>query len=313
MSGAFATDPMAEPHNLAAIDEILRVGAKSGARVQVSHLIFVGRQTWPSFPKALARIDAARAAGLDVAFDAFPYTAGNTTASVIFPAHVLPRLEEVLASPEELASLKSFADFAFEGLGFGLPDIQIMRANAPEWNQYDGLRITEAAARAGMEPFDFYCRLVLASHRQARVLIHTYSGDKGEEEALRAVLAHPLCLIETDTFVTRDGHQNPASYGTFPRALSTYVKEGLFSLEEAVRKMTGAAAERLGWKDRGWVRSGCAADLVVLDAGKLQDTATFEEPARFPLGIERVFINGRAVIDGDRYDAGASAGRVLRS
>lgn len=313
MSGAFATDPMTEPHNIAAIDEILRVGQRSGARVQVSHLIFVGRQTWPSWPTALARIDAARVGGLDVAFDAFPYTAGNTTASVIFPAHVLPRLEEVLASPDERASLRSFADFAFEGLGFGLPDIQIMRANAPALNQYDGLRIPEAAERAGLDPFDFYCRLVIDSHRQARVLIHTYSGDRGEEEALRAVLAHPQCLIETDTFVTRDGHQNPASYGTFPRALSTYVAAGLFPLEEAVRKMTGAAAERLGWKDRGWVRPGCAADLVVLDPRTLQDTATFEEPARFPLGIERVFVNGRAVVEGNRYDASARAGRVLRS
>jgi N-acyl-D-amino-acid deacylase len=313
MSGAFASDPTTEPHNLAALDEILRVGEASGARVQVSHLIFVGRQTWPSWPKALAKIDAARAGGLDVAFDAFPYTAGNTTASVIFPAHVLPRLEQVLADPEELASLRAFATFAFEALGFGLPDIQIMRANAPALNQYDGLRITEAAGRAGMEPFDFYCRLVLESHRNARVLIHTYSGDKGEEDALRAVLAHPQCLIETDTFVTRDGHQNPASYGTFPRALSTYVREGLFPLEEAVRKMTGGAAERLRWKDRGWVRPGCAADLVVLDATTLRDTATFEEPAQFPLGIERVFINGRAVIADGRYDAGASAGRVLRS
>ena len=312
MSGAMATDPMTEPHNLAALDEILRVGEASGARVQVSHLIFVGRQTWPSWPKALERIDAARARGLDVAFDAFPYTAGNTTASVIFPAHVLPRLEEVMASPEELANLRSFATFAFEALGFGLPDIQIMRANSPALNQYDGLRITEAAQRAGMEPFDFYCRLVLESSRMARVLIHTYSGDKGEEEALRAVLAHPQCLIETDTFVTRDGHQNPATYGTFPRALSTYVKEGLFTLEEAVRKMTGGAAERLRWKDRGWVREGCAADLVVLDAATLQDTATFEEPARFPLGIERVYINGRAVIADGRYDATAGAGRVLR-
>jgi N-acyl-D-aspartate/D-glutamate deacylase len=312
MSGAFASDPMTEPHNLAALDEILRVGEASSARVQVSHLIFVGRQTWPSWPKALARIDAARARGLDVAFDAFPYTAGNTTASVIFPAHILPRLEAVLADPEELANLRAFATFAFEALGFGLPDIQIMRANAPALNQYDGLRITDAAARAGMEPFDFYCRLVLESNRNARVLIHTYSGDRGEEEALRAVLAHPQCLIETDTFVTREGHQNPASYGTFPRALSTYVKEGLFTLEEAVRKMTGGAAERLGWKDRGWVRPGCAADLVVLDAATLQDTATFEEPARFPLGIERVLINGRAVIADGRYDAGANAGRVLR-
>ncbi len=313
LSGAFDTDPMAEPHNLAAIDEILRVGMQSGARVQVSHLIFVGRNTWPSWPQALARIDAARAAGLDVAFDAFPYTAGNTTASVIFPAPMLPRLEAVLASPEERASLKSFADFAFGSIGFGLPDIQIMRANAPHLNQYDGLRVTEAAERAGMDPFDFYCRLVVDSHRQARVLIHTYSGDRGEEEALRAVLAHPQCLIETDTFVTRDGHQNPASYGTFPRALSTYVRAGLFPLEEAVRKMTGGPAERLGWKDRGWVREGCAADLVVLDTATLADTATFEHPDRFPTGIERVFINGRCVIDGARYEPHAGAGRLLRA
>ncbi len=313
LSGAFDTDPMTEPHNLAAIDEILRVGKRSGARVQVSHLIFVGRNTWPSFAQALARIDAARAAGLDVAFDAFPYTAGNTTASVIFPAPMLPRLEEVLASPEERATLKSFADFAFNGIGFGLPDIQIMRANAPALNQYDGLRVTEAAEREGMDPFDFYCRLVIESHRQARVLIHTYSGDRGEEEALRAVLAHPQCLIETDTFVTRNGHQNPASYGTFPRVLSTYVRAGLFSLEEAVRKMTGGVAERLGWTDRGFVRTGCAADLVVLDTATLADTATFEHPDRFPLGIEQVIINGRAVVEGPRYSADAAAGRLLRA
>src|SRR6185369_11400390 len=157
------------------------------------------------------------------------------------------------------------------------------------------------------------CRLVLASDRMARVLIHTYSGDRGEEEALRAVLAHPQCLIETDTFVTRDGHQNPASYGTFPRALSTYVRAGLFPLEEAVRKMTGGPAQRLGWKDRGWVREGCAADLVVLDTATLADTATFEHPDRFPTGIERVFINGRCVIDGARYEPHAGAGRLLRA
>jgi N-acyl-D-amino-acid deacylase len=126
-------------------------------------------------------------------------------------------------------------------------------------------------------------------------------------------LRHPLCLPETDTFVTADGHQNPASYGTFPRLLRTYVDAGLFSFEEAVHRMTGAAAERLAWKDRGWIRRGCAADLVVLDRATLRDTATFPEPARFPEGIEQVWINGRRVVDGGRYDAGARAGRVLRA
>ncbi len=77
--------------------------------------------------------------------------------------------------------------------------------------------------------------------------------------------------------------------------------------------MTGAAAERLGWKDRGWVRPGCAADLVVLDTARLRDTASLDAPARFPTGIDHVFINGRHVLDGERYDASARAGRVLRS
>src|SRR5262249_57742192 len=173
---------------------------------------------------------------------------------------------------------------AFDQIGFYLEDIQIMRANAPAFDQYDGLFVGEAARRAGMDVWEFYARLVVDSRRNARVLNHTYSGHGGEEEALRRVLAHPFCTIETDTFLTEHGHQNPASYGTFPRVLHTYVREGLFSLEEAVRKMTGAAAERLGWSDRGFVRRGCAADLVVLDPAALRDTATLAAPATFPPG-----------------------------
>ena len=145
------------------------------------------------------------------------------------------------------------------------------------------------------------------------MLIHKYSGSEEDERALEAVLAHPLCTIETDTFVTNCGHQNPASYGTFPRILSTYVKKGLFPIEEAVRKMTGAAADRLGWIDRGFVRKGCAADLVVLDPATLQDMATFAEPSRFPRGIDMVVVGGRTVVDGDRYDANAKAGTVIRA
>jgi len=313
ISGVYTSDPTTEPHNLAAIQEILRVAQAAEVRLQISHLIFVGRNTWPNCGAAIRLIEEAHGAGLDVAFDAFPYTAGNTTASVLFPPFILPRLEEVLENDEERANLASFADATFGAIGLGLADIQIMNANAPHLNQYNGLFVDEAAERHGMTPFDFYCRMVIDSQRMARVLIHTYSGDRGDESALRAVLQHPLCTIETDTFVTHEGHQNPASYGTFPRILSTYVKEGLFSLEAAVHKMTGAAAARLNWKDRGWVRQGCAADLVVLDGASLQDTATFAEPARFPAGIDHVFINGKHVVDGERYDPSAKAGRVLRA
>jgi N-acyl-D-aspartate/D-glutamate deacylase len=313
ISGVYQTDPTREAHNLTAIKEILNVGTRAHVRIQISHLIFVGRKTWPNCESALRLIETAREEGLDVAFDAFPYTAGNTTASVLFPPWILPRLEEVLEDPQQRANLRQFAETAFSSLGFDLRDIQIMNSNAPRFDQYNGLRVSEAAERASMDAFDLYCRLVAESKRMARVLIHTYSGDGAEEGPLRAVLRHPLCTIETDTFVTREGHQNPASYGTFPRCLSTYTKAGLFSLEEAVRKMTGAAAERLNWKDRGWVRPGCAADLVVIDPLRLRDTATFQRPSEFPEGIDHVFVNGRHVVNGDHYDPRARAGCVLRS
>jgi N-acyl-D-aspartate/D-glutamate deacylase len=312
VSGVYQTDATDEPHNHAAIKEILRIARAADVRLQISHLIFVGRMTWPNHVEAIRLIEEANAGGVDVAFDAFPYTAGNTTASVLFPPEILPRLEEVLRNDDERAALANFADMTFAMVGLNLGDIQIMSANVPRLNQYNGLRITEAAEREGVSAFDFYGRLVIESQRMARVLIHTYSGDAGEEDALRAVLRHPLCTIETDTFLTREGHQNPASYGTFPRVLSTYVKQGLFTLEEAVHRMTGAPATRLNLKDRGQVRKGCAADLVVLDTGRLQDTATFEQPSRFPSGIDHVFINGRHVVNGERYDAGAKAGTVLR-
>ena len=312
-SGVYAHDPKQDPHNLAAIREILRVARAAEARLQISHLIFVGCHTWPNHGEALQLIEYAHRDGLDVAFDAFPYTAGNTTCAVIFPAALLPKLEEVLRDPAQLAGLARFAEVAFEAIGFGLPDIQLMHCDVPEWNHLDGLRIPEAAARVGMEPFEFYARLTVASRRNARVLNHTYSGDAGDEDALRAVLAHPLCTIETDTILTDQGHQNPASFGTFPRVLSTYVRAGLFSLEEAVRKMTGAAAERLGWRDRGVVRLGAAADLVVFDPARLRDTASFEAPACAPEGIEYVLVNGEPVIDAGRYEASARVGAVLRS
>jgi N-acyl-D-aspartate/D-glutamate deacylase len=311
VSPVYQSDPEVTPHNIQALQEVIDVARAADARLQLSHLIFVGRHTWPTCELAIECIEEAREAGLDVAFDAFPYTAGNTTASVLFPPEMLPHLESMLKDPDAMAGLRALGERVFGQIGFFLEDVQIMHANAPALSCYNGLFVDEAAERAGMEIWEFYARLVVESDRNARVLNHTYSGHAGEEAALHAVLAHPLCSIETDTFLTCDGHQNPASYGTFPRVLHTYVREGLFSLEEAVRKMTGAAAERLGWKDRGLVGSGCAADLVVFDPETLRDTATFEQPSRFPTGIEHVFINGVPVVSHEQYHP-AGAGRVLR-
>ncbi len=313
VSPVFQTDPSETPHNLQALEEVMQAARDGGARCQLSHLIFVGRNTWPFAERTLRRIEEERARGLDVAFDAFPYTAGNTTASVLFPPEMLPHLESIMQDPQAMEGVKALGRQVFDQIGFHLEDIQIMNANAEAFDAYNGLFVGEAAERAGMDVWEFYARMVVDSRRNARVLNHTYSGHEGDEDALRAVLAHPLCSIETDTFVTDRGHQNPASFGTFPRVLHTSVEAGLFSLEEAVRKMTGAPAERLGWTDRGVVRRGTAADLEVLDPATLEDRASFENPSRVPGGIEQVFIGGTQVLDGDHYAAGARAGTVIRA
>jgi N-acyl-D-aspartate/D-glutamate deacylase len=312
VSPVYQSDPAEEPHNLRALREAMGAARAGHARLQLSHLIFVGTHSWETCEATLAAIEAEREAGLDVAFDAFPYTAGNTTAAVLFPPELLPHLEAILADREALSGVRTLARQVFAAIGFGLEDIQIMTANAAGFETHEGLFVDEAARRLELDPFEFYARLVIASRRNARVLIHRYSGAPGREQALHAVIAHPLCTIETDTFLTRRGHQNPASYGTFPRVLGRLVRAGLFGLEEAVHRMTGAAAERLGLRDRGVVRPGAAADLVVFDPAQLRDLASFADPARFPIGIEHVFINGRHVLEGPRYEAGALAGRVLR-
>lgn len=312
VSPVYADPPEPLPHNVRALLEVMEAAAESGARCQLSHLIFVGRRTWPTAPQALAEIEAFRSRGLDVAFDAFPYTAGNTTAAVLFPPEMLPHLESILEDPEALEGIRALGRRVFDEIGFYLEDIQIMRANAPRFEPYEGLFVGEAAERAGMDVWEFYARLVVESRRTARVLNHTYSGHRGEEDALREVLRHPLCTVETDTFLTSRGHQNPASFGTFPRVLSSCVEAGLLGFEEAVRRMTGASAERLGLRDRGVLRPGCAADLVVLDRSRLRDRASFERPAEPPDGIDEVFVNGGHVVRGGRHHPDAGAGRVLR-
>ena len=135
VSPVYKRDPSVTPHNVVAIEEILRVARRAEAKLQISHLIFVGSNTWPTAERAIAVIDEARRQGLDVAFDAFPYTAGNTTASVIFPPDVLPFLERVLSSPEQMESLTALGEAVFAQIGFNLEDIQIMHANAPAFDR----------------------------------------------------------------------------------------------------------------------------------------------------------------------------------
>jgi N-acyl-D-amino-acid deacylase len=171
----------------------------------------------------------------------------------------------------------------------------------------------QIAQDMGVSEYDAYFRLTVASDARARVMLHTYSGDAGNEGPLRRVMAHPLNTFETDTILVSRGMHNPASFGTFPRVLGRYVREEkLLSLQDAVRKMTGASADRLGFRDRGRVREDMAADLVIFDPETIGCEADFNRPDIAPTGMHTVILNGQVVVAKGRW-SGVSAGRVLRA
>jgi N-acyl-D-amino-acid deacylase len=164
-----------------------------------------------------------------------------------------------------------------------------------------------------MPAFDAYMHVARTSHGGARVLLFTYSGDEAHEAPLRAALSHPLCSFMTDTILTQHGRPNPGSYGTFPRILGRYSRDlGLFSLEEAVRRMTSYPAQRMNLAGVGRIAEGVAADLVLFDPATIADRTTRNRPDAPPIGIHTVLIGGQIVAQNGRLLPGPLRGRVLR-
>jgi N-acyl-D-amino-acid deacylase len=283
------------PHNLLAVREMVDVARQAQVPLQISHLIFVGRRTWPTVREILADIERAKNDGIDVAFDTFPYTCGNTTIRVIFPSWSQNHLEELLDSKEGWERLRD----GFQPLrSFIAQGVQLMWAVKPELAHFEGMFFGEIADAMKLDPVEAYLTIARESGTRARVLNHLYSGDDRDEEALRAAMSHRLNAFEMDTILTSHGHHNPASFGTYPRILGYYVRDlGLLTLENAIYKMTGMAAERMRLKGRGLLREGYAADLCVFDPKTIGCAADSLAPRRDPAGIEYVLVNGRVVIE----------------
>jgi N-acyl-D-amino-acid deacylase len=301
------------PHNLRSVRELLDLARKSRVRLQLSHQIFIGRRTWRTYPAVLRAIDDAAADGVDVAFDAFPYTVGNTTVNAIFPAWVLDHFQKRINDSRILARLRrEFLLFRYF-LGLDYADITLLWGAVPELAGLEGLDFATLARQLAMDPFDAYVHVARVSDGKARVLLGTYSGDGDREEPLRAVLGHPLCAFETDTILTRRGKHNPASFGTFPRVLGRYSRElGLFSLEEAVRRMTSLPAERIGLSGVGRIAPGAWADLVLFDPATIGDNTGPGRSDATPSGVARVMIGGETIVEGGELLKGPRRGRVLR-
>lgn len=301
---------------LEAVDEAIRIGRETGARVQIAHLKAAGMPNWGKQVAALDLIVGARTAGVDVLADAYPYTAYSTGLTIFMPAWAMDGGWEALArrldDPGQRARIRAelLQRVLLDPGAFHLIVISSVRTD--ENRPVVGLNLEEIAEVRGEEPEDALLRLLMEEGGSVSFIGHGMSPENVE-----MVLAHPLVMIGSDgssmappTEAARS-RPHPRSYGTFPRVLGHYTRERqLFDLPTAVRKMTSMPADQVGIRDRGRVARGMKADLVVFDAATVRDEATFDDPHRFPIGILHVLVNGAPVVEGGIH-TGRRPGRVV--
>ena len=298
------------------IDESIAVARAARCPLQISHLKTQGPRNWPKIDAALDRLQSARASGLDVAFDRYPYVAYQTGLTNLFPAwsrdggtqRFLARLRDTAAA----ARIRDEALAKVELIG-GWDNVQITSVRSDADRSAEGQRLGAWAKASGADPYQAAIGLLERSEGSVGMV-----GFAMSEDNIARFLAHPLGMVCSDggAFATegpaRTGHPHPRSLGSFPRVLGRYVRERrALSLEDAVRKMSAFPASRVRLADRGMLRAGFAADVVVFDAATVTDRATFEEPFRYPDGIRAVIVNGViALRDGERAER--RTGRALR-
>ena len=303
---------------LPAVSEAITVGREADMPVQISHLKAAGRPNWGKVTDALRLIDAARAEGLDVLADAYPYTASSTSLRTVLPDWVLEGgvdgMLKRLRDPGERARIRTAITApAGESMALRVGWENIMLVGTQVRRDAEGRRLSEVAASRSAEPVDALLELLLDENGRGSVILFQM-----DEQDLRRALAHPAVMIGSDgsslspTGPRAANKPHPRSYGTFPRVLGEYAREQrTVTLPQAVHKMTGLPARRLGLADRGVIRVGARADLVGFDARRVIDVATYDDPHRYPAGIEHVLVNGRFVIK-DGEHTGSLPGRVLR-
>ncbi|WCN83275.1 N-acyl-D-amino-acid deacylase family protein [Micromonospora sp. LH3U1] len=295
-----------------ALEEAIEIATAAGAALQVSHHKTAGRRSWGATVRTLARLERARAEGLDVLCDVYPYTAGSTALHALLPPWVIADGVPAMLTAVREATVR---DRIRADLAAGLPGWEntvgnggwdlIRVASAPTSPEVEGHTIADLAAARGVDPVDWVCDLLAAEAGNVTILSHSM-----REDDVRRVLASPLAMLCSDG-VPKPGRPHPRWAGSFARVLGHYVRDvGLLSLTEAVHKMTGMPAHRFGLTGRGLLADGYAADLVVLDPAEAADGATYDDPLAPPRGVRYVVVDGRVVVDGDRVTE-ARPGRVL--
>ena len=301
---------------LESVDETIRIGEEAGLPSQITHHKVVGAPMWGSSVKTLEMVDAARARGVDVTIDQYPYTASSTSLSILFPAWSLegerPDQLARMRDPTQRARIKSAIVRNLEDdRGGGDPkNVVVSRC---EWDPSLQGKSLADILRDQNRPVSIDEAAELALELQEKGgfggIFHAMA-----EEDVRRILVHPYTMVASDGGIVAPGEgvPHPRNYGTFSRVLGHYARdEGVLSIAEAVRKMTSLPASRMGLSDRGVLRQGAIADIVVLDLDDVRDSARFGDPHHYATGARHVIVNGVAVLlDGEM--TGARPGRALR-
>jgi N-acyl-D-amino-acid deacylase len=297
------------------LDFAVRVAEEASIPVHVFHLKIRGKKNWGTVGKYLAKIEGARARGLDVTANQYPYTAMQHGWSAFFPVWARAGGPEAFASmlkdPAMRQKIKQDHDFQTWVHEHGSWDgIVLGRARQPQNKKYEGMRLSQIAKlRGDTDPAETCLTLMAEEGGTIAGIFHTMS-----EADVRMVMKQPWVAIASDGSalnLDEEGVPHPRSFSTNPRVLGHYVRdERVLTLEDAVRKMTTLPAQILGLRDRGQIREGFAADLVIFDPAAVGETNSFDKPKSYPAGIPYTIVNGVVVIDGGKH-TGARPGRPL--
>ena len=301
---------------LEAVDEALRISREAPIRLQISHIKIGYAVNWPKFGALIARLERARAEGVDFRCDRYPYIAWATGLDMFFPLWSREGTTEDFIVRLRDPSLQDRlqAAVAAKEKELGSWDKVLISSVATDKNRpFEGMNVLDASVRAGKAPYDFMRGLLVEETGRVDMITFAMSEDQ-----LKVLLAHPLVGVGSDGSAVAPygplakGKPHPRFYGTFPRVLGKYVREEKVApLEEMIRKMSAMPAAHLGFVRRGMLKVGWAADVCVFDPERVIDKATFTEPAVYPEGIRQVIVNGEVVVDEGRH-TGRLPGKVLR-
>lgn len=297
-----------------ALAEAIRIGEETGAVVQIAHFKAAGRDNWHKAEKALAMVDRARARGVNVSADMYPYTAGSSSLKSVLPEWA--QEGGVEATLERLADADTRARMSASMQGEGFFRIvewdRVLISSSPRNRAYEGRTVADLAEAVGVGAHQWVFDALIETGLQMSMVSFI-----SHEPNLDVQLRRPWMMIGTDAAGAAVsgplsvGKPHPRTYGTFARVLGRFCREkGVLSLEEALYRMTGLAARKLGWSDRGTLAKGLAADVVVFDPQTVRDVATYQEPHQYAVGISHVIVNGRVVVREGEH-TGARPGMVL--